>query len=611
MRCWTLLALLWASCAAPDLTPLQPVDPRVTAALDYLGREMDAFHAASVVYDDVESGGACFYPSGWMGKPDPWIDDRLTVADVTSTRNSGNTSLRISWKPATRNAWAGIYWLYPQSSSEVERGSDELDWKEYPGRDLSGATKLTFWARGEWGGEIAEFKFGGIRAQVSVLGPVVLEREWRRYEIPITGGDLTRVVGGFCWVTNALQNPRGCTIYVDDVVIDCDRREEPRLIRSYHVGMRTLERDTEHLRNTCFVYDNAVAVCAFLSTGRQHHRRRALLIADALLELIELEGDGSLCSAYSCGDLAGNEWRDESFEVAPRYPWRVNPAGEPPILQDTYSLRKDTGNMAWAALALLHCWRATDDLRYREGAQSLAQWILGNAESGGSGYAGGRELGVPGTEYKRIQWQSTEHNIDLVAIFRQLAADETLILSRREQYARAAESCEQFLGWAATRSTDYLVTGTIEASGSPRLEPIPLDPQTWSVLLSPGEERYERALRFALKHLTWRDGSFPRARYSIAEASASPSAISGMWPEGMAQVALALQTMGEPHEAWLESIESVIDATAGPHARDGVVAAHPESFVTDFDWSYLNLPHVGATAWYVLAKQGWNPFAEH
>ena len=153
-----------------------------------------------------------FYPSGWMGD---WGD--ITLDDAcTDNPHSEPTCIKITYSAAKSQGkgWAGIYWQYPDSN-----------WGDNPdGRDLTGATKLTFWARGEKGGEKAEFKVGGIDGKYpdSIQPPVstgviVLSDKWHQYSIDLTGKDLSHVIGGFCWVTNKNQNPYGCTIYLDDI----------------------------------------------------------------------------------------------------------------------------------------------------------------------------------------------------------------------------------------------------------------------------------------------------------------------------------------------------------------------------------------------------------
>ena len=164
------------------------------------------------VYTDISSLDNHFIPSGWMGD----------YGDITLDKNwqdnphSGETCIKISYSAeATQgNRWAGIYWQEPANNwGEVDGGFD-----------LTGATKLTFWARGEKGGEKAEFKVGGIRGKYSdslqpavSSGVIVLTNEWTPYSINLEGRDLSYISGGFCWVTSLRNNPEGCTIYLDDI----------------------------------------------------------------------------------------------------------------------------------------------------------------------------------------------------------------------------------------------------------------------------------------------------------------------------------------------------------------------------------------------------------
>ena len=153
-----------------------------------------------------------YYPSGWMGD---WGD--ITLDDsYTENPHSDPICIKIIYSAAKsqEEGWAGIYWQHPDSNWGDKIG----------GYDLTGATKLTFWARGEKGGEKAEFKVGGItgkypdslRPPVST-GVVILSDNWQQYTIDLTGKDLSHIIGGFVWVTNKNQNPYGCTIYLDDI----------------------------------------------------------------------------------------------------------------------------------------------------------------------------------------------------------------------------------------------------------------------------------------------------------------------------------------------------------------------------------------------------------
>ena len=109
--------------------------------------------------------------------------------------------------------WSGIYWLNPADNWGTRKG----------GFDLNGSSKLTFWARGDKGGErIEEFKVGGIvgdypDSDVAMIGPVILSREWREYTIDLRGKDLSYISGGFSWAANTNVNPKECVFYLDEI----------------------------------------------------------------------------------------------------------------------------------------------------------------------------------------------------------------------------------------------------------------------------------------------------------------------------------------------------------------------------------------------------------
>jgi hypothetical protein len=95
--------------------------------------------------------------------------------------------------------------------------------KQKGGFNLQGAQKLTFWAKGEKGGErIEEFKVGGIGGDFpdsdsAVMGPVILTNQWRQYTLDLRGKDLSYMSGGFSWSTSVDVNPESCLFYLDNI----------------------------------------------------------------------------------------------------------------------------------------------------------------------------------------------------------------------------------------------------------------------------------------------------------------------------------------------------------------------------------------------------------
>jgi len=162
-----------------------------------------------VVYAEHGSKEHRFAPSGHLG--DFAATAKMDMACAEQPR-SGNTCVMVTYSPKDQRSWCGAYWLHPAKN-----------WGDQPGgHDLRGATRLTFWARGEKGGEVVEFKLGGLPGEFgdtaeATTGPIKLTTDWREHSIPLRGLDLSRIVGGFAWLVTAADNPDGCTFYLDDI----------------------------------------------------------------------------------------------------------------------------------------------------------------------------------------------------------------------------------------------------------------------------------------------------------------------------------------------------------------------------------------------------------
>jgi hypothetical protein len=163
------------------------------------------------IFSDRGAVSNHFIPSGWLGD----YGDIKYDGSFKDNPYLGSSCMKIAYSAkATQGArWAGMYWQNPANNWGTVGA----------GFDLSRATKLTFWARGEKGGErIEEFKVGGIMGEfsdsdTSAIGPVILNKEWTQYTIDLKGKDMSFIIGGFCWSTNADVNPEGATFYLDEV----------------------------------------------------------------------------------------------------------------------------------------------------------------------------------------------------------------------------------------------------------------------------------------------------------------------------------------------------------------------------------------------------------
>ena len=127
--------------------------------------------------------------------------------------HSGTTSIKVDYSAAGSQGWAGVYWQSPQNNW----GTDPRG-----GHDLHGFRTLTFYARGDSGGELIGFLSGGITGRYGDTAgkhavTVVLTTSWKKYTINLAGADLHRVVGAFAWTASATDDPGGATFYLDDI----------------------------------------------------------------------------------------------------------------------------------------------------------------------------------------------------------------------------------------------------------------------------------------------------------------------------------------------------------------------------------------------------------
>lgn len=149
-----------------------------------------------------------FYPSGWMGD---YGDIKI---EYQSPLRSQSGRYCQKWSYTARRShnagWAAVSWQYPENN-----------WGKFKGHDLTGYNKVSFWARGEEGGEAIKIQIGGQNDSLSVIyGPIILSPEWKQYTIDLSGEDLSNVTAGFCWTASKEHNPSGAVFYLDNIVYE-------------------------------------------------------------------------------------------------------------------------------------------------------------------------------------------------------------------------------------------------------------------------------------------------------------------------------------------------------------------------------------------------------
>ncbi|MCK5014752.1 MAG: hypothetical protein KAS66_13145 [Candidatus Omnitrophica bacterium] len=195
-------------------SPVEQSRPRQEDAAREVSKETPAANAFAPFYVFLSKGSRQnhYVPSGFMPNgnclefTDTWQEDC----------QSGKTCVKVIYDiecSRKDQKWAGIYWLNPANNWGTRKG----------GYNLTGATKLTFWAKGEKGGEqVQEFTIGGVSgdypdSDTAVIGPVILGAQWRQYSIDLRGKDLSYISGGFAWTSSEDVNPGDCTFYLDNI----------------------------------------------------------------------------------------------------------------------------------------------------------------------------------------------------------------------------------------------------------------------------------------------------------------------------------------------------------------------------------------------------------
>jgi hypothetical protein len=389
-----------------------------------------------------------------------------------------------------------------------------------------------------------------------------------------------------------------------------------RLIQSYS--------DQQGLLSTAFTYDNAQVIHAYLLRGRKDDIDRARTIGNSLIYAQQNDpnfNDGRLRQAYFVDQPDPN---GVFIRLA---------------LAPFFFTGSAVGDMAWAAIALAQLYRRTRELRYLEGALNLGNWIF-NVTFDTRG-AGGYNFGVDGGNNLQL-FKSTEHNIDVFALFVMLAR-----LTGSSVWTDRAEHARNFLAAMWNGDAGFFWTGTGADGATINRDNIPEDTQTWS-FMALRDDLFATSIDWAKTNLATTDtpqtinsrlaGNIRINGSSFASLSLRSLAPSsqfdqrpdpnGVWLEGTAHLAAALldRKLGRGHDidgfdgdektarSLLDNIELAQerlgrDQTIGGRALtggQGVVAA--SSVVnTGFGFSFYPNLHLAASAWYVIAGQSGNP----
>lgn len=643
-----LVHLAIALLAAPMPTSSAPVPDSARQSLAYLRATMDQYHDRFGVYEDVSSAGNHFHAYAMI--PSEAATVGLT-GSWTNNPHSGATCIRCVFTNWGNTNYGGFYF----QAGVMTNGTPLPNFGTAPnaGYDLRGATSVTFWARGQKGGEKVEFFVFGVGRDGVSGSPIapypdsstrrpargkwsLLSTNWQRLTIDLTGANLSYVLGGFAWVVTATQNFGAVTtFFMDDIQYNLgapariNRLNRPRLLRSYTTLPRNpspfdgeADGDLDLVfRNLAFTYDSALALLAFLAEGSPDGTRRAKLIGDALLYALShdrkyndnvacgqavspLSDNGArLRSAYAAGDIS----------VAPGWTanGRQNTIPAPGFYWDTSGTfweveqdNIDAGNNAWAMVALLALYQRTTNQPYLDAACKIGGFLHALRSDTGTyrGFLGG--ISNPEGAATLRTYASSEHNLDIHAAFRTMYR-----LTGTPQWQADAEHARLLVEATWNASSNYYRAGTTGPESLNNVSnQLPVDVQAWSVLAISNALALHPSVLASCE-----------TNHAVTQAGLTGYDFNndrdGIWFEGTAQMAVSYLLAGNTAKvAALRSTLRAAQATAPTGDGRGIASANREALSTGFNtgsgapFKYYRRLHVGATAWNVFAQMGLNPY---
>jgi hypothetical protein len=361
----------------------------------------------------------------------------------------------------------------------------------------------------------------------------------------------------------------GAYLFLDQMMDQYASGSTLRLVQSFSGGVLGKRHFTASV-----TYDDALVIDAYLAEGTAEGLSRAETIGDALLyvQANDPAHDGRVRAAYAPTPLLS--------------PSDVEATGP----------ESDVGNMAWVGQALVHLYEASGAEEYLAGAQAIGEWVQAHCYDtrGAGGYTGG--LSARG---KPIEWKSTEHNIDLYSFFTLLArATGASVWSTRAAWA------ERFVEAMWEPREERFYVGTTEDGVTPEDSVQPEDVNSWSYLALQNPA-YAASV-------SWDETHLAVAKHGFAGVSFCAGARKGVWFEGTAHLADALELRGQPGDASQAQVYLSDIEFAQTHGLNndglGIIASSTKRPSDCEGESYFASLHTGATAWYLLAAARVDPF---
>lgn len=405
--------------------------------------------------------------------------------------------------------------------------------------------------------------------------------------------------------------------------------QTPRLLQSFA--------DSQELGSTAFVYDNSLAILAYLERGRRDDVARAMLLGDSFLYAQANDPtytDGRVRQAYWVGPFTLSFASNASYFV--RGDGYVNLVGAPWNFQGS-----SVSDMSWVANALAHLYARTGKSRYLNGSLRLGQWIVDNAYD--TYGLGGYSYGVDANNSRLSQKKLTEHNVDVYGLFTHLLAP----LTGDSNWKRLGNHALEFVELLWNPQGGVFYTGSNDGrtiDTSVVLEEVQsqgylalldrdyagaLDWNKTNLIATDTPQSLNSSLsgNLSLSGVTFSDVS--RRATTPANASDGPPDPDAVWLEGTGHMVAALMARKRKARWDLPGFRGDV-ATASQYAsqivlaqsqlargqtvngieipeESGVVAAS-NVLNTGTGFSYYPNVHLAATSWYLIAASSGNPY---
>ena len=370
--------------------------------------------------------------------------------------------------------------------------------------------------------------------------------------------------------------------------------------------------------STAFIYDNALLVLAYLARRTQQDTERAKVIGNALLYAQQHDptADGRFRQAYFAGVADSN-----GVYVTPGLSFFQGSA---------------VGDVAWPGIALAQLYARTGIRAYLEGAVAAATFIETTTRDNVNVPPGGYYFGNGQSN------KSTEHNIDVFALFTMLAT-----LTGDSSWLDGANHAKAFVQAMFDAPSGHFWTGTSDPTHI-FFDNSPEDVNTWSYLAM-RDPNYAVSIDWVKTNLLTTDTSFAfnngwgtfgglKLRVTgmtfaslsklgtvLGDQSVDADAV---WLEGTGHLIAALLLRRLPAEQDLPTFHGDVNlahtliehVTAAQNSLGAGQTVNGQPLVpgrgltastsilnTGFGFNYFPFLHIGATAWYLMGARAKNP----